>query len=345
VTVQTACPEPARLKALLDGTLPAADGETLTGALQAEEKPEGLASQGQQQPPQPPFDLVGGGAVPGGLVDVGQQVLQQGGKGVGLVGFGLVGDHRQGPPWRANMVRAYPCFPQRGPLRRQGKTATAFTPYPYQGAGGRLRPYKIERRQCHDERKAMPAQPESTHRTLECYRAYLDCLTYIQVDPRLWRRFGWSDIVNQTLLEAHCDLDKLQKLDEADRNRRLRRMLVNNLLDRIEHERAEMRDYRREASLDAALSGSSCNLQQWLADDVAGPEGRVDAAERGARLADALSRLPQREREALILQKYHGWSLTQIAEHLGCTSGAVAGLHARGLKRLRQLLTEAEEST
>src|SRR5215470_18927623 len=148
---------------------------------------------------------------------------------------------------------------------------------------------------------------ETTDRILERYRAYLDCLTHIQVDPRLWRRFGWSDVVNQTLLEAYRDLAKLQALTEADRNRRLRRMLMNNLLDRIEHERAEMRDYRREASLDEALTGSSCNLQKWLAADSVEPEGRADAVERGARLADALTKLPQREREALILQKFHGW--------------------------------------
>jgi RNA polymerase sigma-70 factor (ECF subfamily) len=189
----------------------------------------------------------------------------------------------------------------------------------------------------------MPTQPESTDQVLERYRAYLDCLTCIQLDPRLWRRFGWSDIVNHTLLEAYRDLAKLRALDESDRNRLLQRMLLHNLLDRIEHERAEMRDYRREASLDEALTGSSANLQKWLAADSEGPEGRADADERGARLADALSQLPQREREALILQKYHGWSLAQIAEHLGCSTGAVAGLHARGLKRLRQLLTETDE--
>ena len=190
----------------------------------------------------------------------------------------------------------------------------------------------------------MPAQPESTDHILERYRAFLECLTFIQIDPRLWRRFGWSDVVNQTLLEAYRDLAQLQQIDEADRNRRLRRMLLNNLLDRIEHERAEMRDYRREASLDDALTGSSCNLQRWLATDAPGPDGRTEAAERAARLADALTRLPQREREALILQKYHGFSLAQIAEHLQCTTGAVAGLHARALKRLRELLTDDDGS-
>ena len=56
-----------------------------------------------------------------------------------------------------------------------------------------------------------------------------------------------------------------------------------------------------------------------------------------------LTQLPEREREALILQKYHGWTQAQIAAHLGCTAGAVAGLHARGLKRLRELLPDLSE--
>src|SRR5262249_36780790 len=137
------------------------------------------------------------------------------------------------------------------------------------------------------ERGAMPTQPESSNPILERYRAYLDCLTYVRVDPRLWRRFGWSDVVNHTLLEAYRDLEKLQRQDEAARTRRPRRMLMTNLRDRIEPERAEMRDYRREASLDEALTGSSCNLKQWLAEDTDGPEGRADAVERGAQLADA----------------------------------------------------------
>ena len=173
----------------------------------------------------------------------------------------------------------------------------------------------------------MATPPELPDLALERYRAYLECLTYIQVDPRLWRRFGWSDIVNHTLLEAHRERHVLEALEEADRNRRLRRMLMNNLLERIEHERAQARDYRREVPMDEALTGTSVNLQRWLADDAPGPDGQAQA----------------REREALILQKYHGWTQAQIAERLGCTAGAVAGLHARGLKRLRELLPDLSE--
>jgi RNA polymerase sigma-70 factor (ECF subfamily) len=134
----------------------------------------------------------------------------------------------------------------------------------------------------------------------------------------------------------------LQALNEADRNRCLRRMLMNNLLERIERERARARDYRREVALDEARTDSSCHLRKWLADDAPGPDGRAEAVEQGVRLAEALARLPQREREALILQKSHGWTLAQIAARLGCTAGAVARLHARALKRLRELLAETE---
>jgi RNA polymerase sigma-70 factor (subfamily 1) len=184
--------------------------------------------------------------------------------------------------------------------------------------------------------------PETTDRILERYRAYLECLTHIQVDPRLWRRFGWSDVVNHTLLEAYRDLQLLQDLDEAGRNRRLRRMLLNNLLERIEHERAQARDYRREVALDEALDESSCQLRQALVSDSAGPDDKAEAIERGARLAEALAQLPERERTALILQRFHGWPLARIAEHLEGTVGSVAGLHARGLKRLRELLSGDE---
>ena len=186
----------------------------------------------------------------------------------------------------------------------------------------------------------MPRQLTPADRTLGRYQTYLECLTLIQVDPRLWRRFGWSDIVNHTLLEAHRELPLLEALDEADRNRRLRRMLMNNLLERIEQERAQLRDYRREVALDEALAGSSCNLQRWLAVDTPPPDVRAELNEVALRLAEALMQLPEREREALISQKYHGWTLAQISEHLQCTPGAVAGLHARGLKTLHNLLTE-----
>src|SRR5262249_58714598 len=92
--------------------------------------------------------------------------------------------------------------------------------------------------------------------------------------------------------------------------------------------------------LEAALEQSSCRLADWLAADDTPPGRRLEDGERRERLLRAVAELPDREREALILQRWHGWKLAEIAAHLGCTAGAVAGLHARALARLREQLPD-----
>ena len=49
----------------------------------------------------------------------------------------------------------------------------------------------------------------------------------------------------------------------------------------------------------------------------------------------ALHALPEAQREALVLQHWHGWTLNRIAKHLNRTPAAVAGLLHRGLRQLR----------
>ena len=121
-------------------------------------------------------------------------------------------------------------------------------------------------------------------------------------------------------------------------------MLVNNLLDEIARWKAQKRDVHREVplgpSLEVAATESSCRLQSWLATEDNSSSDRQAGQEEALRLLEALSKLEARQREALILQRYHGWALAQIAAHLGCTTGAVAGLHARGLKELRKHLPD-----
>jgi RNA polymerase sigma-70 factor (ECF subfamily) len=185
----------------------------------------------------------------------------------------------------------------------------------------------------------MPHNTADVNEALEEFRAYLETLTFIQIDPRLRSKFGLSDVVQETLLEAWHELERIQALDAADRKRWLRRMLVNNLLDMIKARRPR-HDACLEQSLEAAAAESSCRLQNWLAAEDTSPSERLAQQEEGLRLLEALAKLDMRQREALILQKYHGWTLAQIAEHLGCTVGAVAGLHARGLEKLRRYLAD-----
>jgi RNA polymerase sigma-70 factor (ECF subfamily) len=185
----------------------------------------------------------------------------------------------------------------------------------------------------------MPGDPESK---LEGFRQYLALLARLHVGPQLQGKVDLSGVVQQTLLEAYQSLAQIDGLNEGQQAAWLRRALANNLKDELRKWQAEARDVGRERSLQAALDESSSRLEAWLMADQSSPSQRAERQERAVRLANALARLPDAQREALVLQHWHSWPLARIAEHLGRTPAAVAGLLHRGLQGLRKDLEESE---
>ena len=80
-----------------------------------------------------------------------------------------------------------------------------------------------------------------------------------------------------------------------------------------------------------------------LADDGSLPGARIERGERAVRLAAALEKPPEAQREAIVLQHWHGRSLAEIAEEMGRTRDAVAGLIRRGMRQLRIEMRSLEE--
>jgi RNA polymerase sigma-70 factor, ECF subfamily len=173
---------------------------------------------------------------------------------------------------------------------------------------------------------------------LERYRNYLHLLARLQIDPWLRPALAASDVVQQTLMEAHQARGRFQGANSGQLAAWLRQILACNLRDALRNLGRDCRDKGREQSLDAALEASSQRLALFLAANQSSPSEQAERNERAILLADALTTLPEAQREALILQHWHGFTLDQIAERLGRTAAAVAGLLKRGLKHLRQTL-------
>ncbi len=175
---------------------------------------------------------------------------------------------------------------------------------------------------------------------LERYRPYLLLLARLRLDPRLRGKLDASDVVQQTLLEAHQGRGQFRGTTEAEEAAWLRQILARNLANAVRDLLRGKRDVRREQSLEAAIEESSRRLEGWLAAEQSSPSERAERHEQGVRLAAALAELPEAQREALTLHHLEGRPLEEVARVVGRSREAVAGLIKRGLRQLRERLRE-----
>ena len=178
-------------------------------------------------------------------------------------------------------------------------------------------------------------QAEAPAAELADYRQYLLLLARVQLDPRKAKDIDASDIVQQSLLEAHRNRARFRGTSEGERVAWLRRILTCNLADALRALGRDKRDAGRRVSLEQQVERSSLRLGEFLAVDQSSPSQGLHRAERGVMLANVLAELPEAQREALVLQYWHGWTLAQIGQHMHRSQEAVAGLLKRGLKQLR----------
>ncbi|HEY3736789.1 MAG TPA: SigE family RNA polymerase sigma factor [Jatrophihabitans sp.] len=122
-----------------------------------------------------------------------------------------------------------------------------------------------------------------------------------------------EDLVQDVLIKVHGRWEQIAALESPEGY--VRRMLVNEFLTQ-----------RRRWGRVLPVS------------DVPGEKTQDDHAPAHADrqvLRSELARLPRRQRVALVLRYYGGYSDTEIAEALSCRPGTVRSLLSRGLAALR----------
>jgi RNA polymerase sigma-70 factor, ECF subfamily len=183
-----------------------------------------------------------------------------------------------------------------------------------------------------------PAGAES--RPFEDYAEYLHMLARLRIDPRLRGRLDPSDVVQQTLLNAHEKRGQFRGRSDAELAGWLRSILVRILAQKMR--RLRNHPPERAASLERALDDSSARLEAYAGRHDPTPGQQLVRAEEVLRLVATLAKLPDDQRTALELHHLEGFAVPEVARRMEKTVASVTGLLYRGGKALRDMLSESQ---
>jgi RNA polymerase sigma factor for flagellar operon FliA len=164
-------------------------------------------------------------------------------------------------------------------------------------------------------------------------------------------------------------IDELRSLDWVPRSVRARAREIERANAKLEHklqraptdeEMANELDMSMDEFQDALIQISNSTIaaldELWTVSDASGdqislldtihdpdapdPEKIVDASELKDRVAEAIARLPERDKLVIALYYYENLTLREIGEVLGVTESRVSQMHTKAVLRLRSRLGE-----
>jgi RNA polymerase sigma factor for flagellar operon FliA len=165
-------------------------------------------------------------------------------------------------------------------------------------------------------------------------------------------------------------LDELRSIDWVPRSVRAKGRAVERAFSKLE---ASLHRSPTEAELASELGYSEPQLQQvlgqlsltgmaaldemWgdrsesttladtLADQAAGPGALMELSEMRGQLAEAIDRMPERERVVLTLYYFENLTLSQIGQVLKVTESRVSQIHTKAVLQLRSRLQAAQRES
>lgn len=173
----------------------------------------------------------------------------------------------------------------------------------------------------------------------EACRSFVCVMARMQLHRRLQGKVDPSDVVQQSLLEAHCALNDFDGDSPQEWLAWLKQIVKHNVIDTDKHYRgAEMRNVRNEQSL-VASTHSGREVIAPIVDPGGSPSKLLISAERDLQLADAIEALPDDYRQVVILRNLERLPFENVADRMKRSRGACQMLWMRAVEMLKTHLT------
>ena len=185
-------------------------------------------------------------------------------------------------------------------------------------------------------RAAIRGDADAFDAVVRHYSARLRWLIQLRLSPAIRARVGPDDVLQETFLVVAKQLSSLEIDSEAAFWTWLCRVVEQRLIDvRRRHVQAAARDVRREQPIGPANPQSaSVRLANVLMDSGTSPSGKLRTAEQRESLEAALATLPASYREVIVLRILEGLSVSEAAEIMGRSPGAISVLLSKAVRRL-----------
>lgn len=170
-------------------------------------------------------------------------------------------------------------------------------------------------------------------------RNYVGVVARAQVESWLQAKVDASDLVQQTLLDAHRGLGEFRGETEGEWLAWLRQILTHNAADFVRrYGTAEKRRTGREIPIHAGDGDGSIPGTLQLSDPGESPSAAVMRHERELMVAEALSRLSADHQEVIRLRNLQRLPFEEIARQMGRSGPATQMLWMRAMKSLQAAL-------
>lgn len=179
---------------------------------------------------------------------------------------------------------------------------------------------------------------------LERFRDRLRRAIAGRLDRRMAARVDASDIVQEALNNAYARLPEFFSGPPLPFYPWLRRIAGDRLIDmhRV-HITASKRSVLKEQADVPAINEAAGVLASRMVDSTQSPSRRAIQQEQSARLKVALLKLPDVDRDVLLMRYVELLTVDEIAVATGMTPTAVTSRHYRALRKLRRLLDDPAE--
>ena len=176
---------------------------------------------------------------------------------------------------------------------------------------------------------------DAQNQLFEMCRAYVAFLARSHVESWIQAKVDASDLVQQTLLEAHGGLEKFDGTTEGEWLAWLKQILKNNATDFVRQFGAAKRKVSREVQFSMGQSSMFRKVPEPASPSET-PSAIVSEREQETLVANALSQLSEDYQEVIVLRNLQRLPFDEVAERMGRSRPAVQMLWMRAMKRLQE---------